>query len=203
MKFIIATHNLKKQAEMQRILAPLGIAVQTAAQAGLTLTDVEETGRTFRENALLKAESGCKETGLPCVADDSGLCVDALDGAPGVYSARFSGEHGNDEGNMQKLLELLRDTPKERRTAYFESAVCVCFPNGDVIDVSGRCNGWIGYEKKGTGGFGYDPIFMVGDKSFAELTSEEKDEISHRGNALRKLTAALNQYLNQPDKETL
>ena len=109
MQFLIATHNRKKQGEMQRILGPLGIEVLTADMAGITLTDVEETGETFSENALLKAKSGCLESGLPCIADDSGLCVDALGGAPGVYSARFAGEHGNDEANMQKLLYELRE----------------------------------------------------------------------------------------------
>ena len=195
MKFIIATHNMKKQGEMQRILAPLGIEVLTAEMAGIELTDVEETGTTFKENAFLKAKSGCDESNLPCIADDSGLCVDYLDGAPGVYSARFSGVHGNDEANIEKLLSLLKDVSEEKRTAHFTSAVCVCFPDGRSLEIEGICKGYIGYEKKGESGFGYDPVFVVGDKSFAELSSEEKDRISHRGNALRELVRLLPDYI--------
>ena len=141
MRFLLATHNLKKQAEMQRILGPLGIEVLTAEMAGVQLTDVEETGTTFRKNAYLKAHTGCLESGLPCIADDSGLCVDALGGAPGVYSARFAGEHGNDEANIQKLLDALKDVPDEKRTAAFACAVCVCFPDGRLLEVEGRCEG--------------------------------------------------------------
>lgn len=195
MKFIIATHNMKKQAEMQRILSPLGVEVLTAEMAGITLTDVEETGTTFLENAVLKAESGCRESGMPCIADDSGLSVDFLGGEPGVYSARYSGEHGNDEANIQKLLKNLENVPEEKRTARFVCTVCVCFPDGRKFTVDGKCEGKIGFEKHGNGGFGYDPVFMVREKSFAELSAEEKDEISHRGNALRKLAEVLPDYL--------
>ena len=195
MKFIIATHNMKKQAEMQRILSPLGVEVLTAEMAGITLTDVEETGTTFLENAVLKAESGCRESKMPCIADDSGLSVDFLGGEPGVYSARYSGEHGNDEANIQKLLKNLENVPEEKRTARFVCTVCVCFPDGRKFTVDGNCEGKIGFEKHGEGGFGYDPVFMVGEKSFAELSAEEKDEISHRGNALRKLAEVLPDYL--------
>ena len=197
MKLLIATHNRKKQAEMQRILAPLGIDVVTPDMEGIALTDVEETGKTFRENALLKARSGCMESGLPCVADDSGLCVDALGGAPGVFSARYAGEHGNDEANMQKLLEALCGKKAEERTAHFACAVCVCFPNGKKLEVEGRCNGQIGFQKQGSGGFGYDPLFLVGEKSFAELSAAEKDAISHRGNALRELAKQLPAFIKE------
>ncbi len=196
MKFILATHNKKKCEEMQRILSPLGIEVYTAEMLGLTLTDAEETGTTFAENALIKAESGCKESNYPCIADDSGLCVDALGGEPGVYSARYSGGHGDDEANNQKLLANLKDVPDEKRTAHYVCAICVCFPNGEKIELEGKCEGKIGYTKIGDGGFGYDPIFMVGEKSMAELTSEEKDKISHRGSALRKLVKALEEKQN-------
>lgn len=195
MDFLIATHNLKKRNELQRILSPLGITVLTADEAGIGLTDVEETGTTFEENALLKARSGCKEGGMPCIADDSGLCVDALDGAPGVYSARFAGEHGNDAKNNAKLLELLENTPAERRTAQFVSAVACVFPEGRELTVRGICKGMIGYEPKGTGGFGYDPLFYVGSRSFAEFSAEEKDAVSHRGNALRALVKELPKYI--------
>lgn len=197
MNFIIATHNKKKLGELSRILSPLGINAVTAEQVGLTLTDAEETGETFEENAYIKAKSGCDESNMPCIADDSGLMVDALSGAPGVYSARFSGVHGDDEANIDKLLSMLENVPDEKRTARFKSAVCCVFPNGDVITVDGVCEGRIGFERRGSGGFGYDPVFMVGDKSFSELTAEEKDAISHRGNALRKLKTELEKYLNK------
>ena len=191
MKYIIATHNMKKRNELARILEPLGVEVLTAEQAGVELTDVEETGTTFEENARLKSESGCKETGMPCIGDDSGLVVDALGGAPGVYSARYAGDHGNDPANIALLLENMKDVPDEKRTARFMCTVCCTYPDGSEIVVSGTCEGKIGYEPKGDGGFGYDPVFMVGDKSFAELTAEEKDRISHRGNALKALAEAL------------
>lgn len=194
--FLIATHNMKKRNELYRILSPLGIDVKTAEQAGIEITDVDETGETFYENAFLKAKSGCLESGMPCVADDSGLAVDYLAGAPGVYSARFSGEHGNDEKNNEKLLKLLRDVPVEERTARFVSVVCCVFPNGDVISARGECEGYIGFEGKGDRGFGYDPIFMIGEKSMAELTDEEKDAISHRGNALRIISEKLKDYMS-------
>ena len=191
MDYIIATHNMKKRDELQRILEPLGIRVLLAEEAGVELTDVEETGTTFEENARLKSRSGCQESGMPCIGDDSGLMVDALDGAPGVYSARYAGDHGNDPANIALLLENLKDVPDEKRTARFVCTVCCTYPDGREIVVSGKCEGKIGYVPKGNGGFGYDPVFMVGDKSFAELTAEEKDKISHRGNALKALAEAL------------
>ena len=197
MDFLIATHNMKKRDELQRILSPLGVHVLTADEAGVDLTDVEETGTTFEENALLKARSGCKEGKMPCIADDSGLCVDALDGAPGVYSARFAGEHGNDDKNNEKLLSLLSDVPPEKRTARFVSTVACVFPDGRELVVRGECEGKIGYEKRGENGFGYDPLFYVGERTFAEFTPEEKDAVSHRGNALRALTEALPAYLKK------
>lgn len=197
MDFLIATHNMKKRDELQRILSPLGVHVLTADEAGVDLTDVEETGTTFEENALLKARSGCKEGKMPCIADDSGLCVDALDGAPGVYSARFAGEHGNDDKNNEKLLSLLSDVPPEKRTARFVSTVACVFPDGRELVVRGECEGKIGYEKRGENGFGYDPLFFVGERTFAEFTPEEKDAVSHRGNALRALTEALPAYLEK------
>ncbi len=194
--FIIATHNMKKRNELLRILSPLGIDVKTADEIGVELTDVEETGETFYENALLKAKSGCEETGYPCVADDSGLMVDYLAGAPGVYSARFAGEHGNDSKNNQKLLKLLSEVLEEERTAKFVSVTCCVFPNGDIISARGECEGKIGYCEKGNGGFGYDPVFMVGEKSFGELSSDEKDALSHRGKSLKKLSEELKNYMS-------
>ncbi len=191
MDFILATHNLKKREELQRVLLPLGINVYTAEQAGVILTDVDETGTTFLQNARLKSRMGCLESGMACIGDDSGLEVDALDGAPGVYSARFAGEHGNDAKNNEKLLEMLKDVPQEKRTARFVCTISCTFPNGKEIDVSGSCEGYIGFEPKGDGGFGYDPLFMVDGKSIAEMTAEEKDAVSHRGNALRALAQKL------------
>lgn len=195
MDFLIATHNKKKKEELQRILSPLGVSVKTADEVGIELTDVEETGTTFEENAELKAVSGCRESGMPCIADDSGLSVDALGGEPGVYSARYAGEHGNDKKNNDKLLEKLKDVKREDRTAKFVSTVCCVFPDGRKFTVRGECKGLIGFEEKGHNGFGYDPLFCVGEKTFAELSAEEKDKISHRGNALRKLAEVLPQYL--------
>lgn len=124
---------MKKRAELQRILSPLGVNVLTADEVGIVLTDVEETGTTFEENAFLKADSGCRESGMPCIADDSGLSVDALGGEPGVYSARYAGEHGNDDKNNRKLLEKLRDVPPEKRTASFVSAVCCVFRTAGIL----------------------------------------------------------------------
>ncbi|MEG1551262.1 MAG: non-canonical purine NTP pyrophosphatase, partial [Oscillospiraceae bacterium] len=154
MDFLIATHNMKKRAELQRILAPLHINVLTAEEAKIDLTDVEETGLTFEENAFLKADSGCRESGMPCIADDSGLVVDALNGEPGIFSARYAGEHGNDVKNNEKLLYNLKDVPKEKRTARFVSTVCVAFPNGKSFTVRGECEGIIAFEIHGKGGFG-------------------------------------------------
>lgn len=194
MIFLLATHNQKKRAELERILAPLGVQVLTAEQAGVELTDVEETGETFRENAILKAESGCRESGLPCVADDSGLEVDALNGAPGVYSARYAGEHGNDDKNIEKLLHALRDVPQGARTARFVCTTCCAFPDGTQLLTRGECSGSIAFERSGNGGFGYDPVFVpdeAGGRSMATLTDDEKDAISHRRRALEKLARVL------------
>lgn len=197
MEFLIATHNMKKRDELYRILSPLGIDVKTSDQLGIEITDVDETGETFYENALLKAQSGCRESGMPCVADDSGLAVDYLVGAPGVYSARFAGVHGDDEANNQKLLKLLRDVPVEERTGRYVSVVCCVFPNGDIISARGTCEGYIGFEPRGDGGFGYDPLFVMGEKTMAELTAEEKDAISHRGEATRLLAVKLKEYFDK------
>ena len=195
MKLLIATHNAHKKAELQRILLPLGIEVVTDRDLGIELTDVEETGTTFEENSFLKSESGCRESGIPCVADDSGLAVDYLNGAPGVFSARYAGGHGNDEMNIDKLLDELKDVPDEERTARFVCAVTCVFPDGKKISVRGECEGIIAHERHGNGGFGYDPIFMVNGKSFGETSAEEKDRLSHRGKALRLLAEELEKII--------
>lgn len=195
MDFILATNNMKKLAEMQRILSPLGINVVTAKMLGKQLEDVEEDGKTFEDNAKLKARAACKEMNMPAIADDSGLCVDYLDGAPGIFSARFAGEHGNDEKNNDLLLEKLDGVPLEKRTAHYVCAICCTFPNGREIVVRGECNGVIGFERDGHEGFGYDPLFLVDGKAFGRYTAEEKDKISHRGNALRLLTKELEKII--------
>ncbi len=190
MTFVIATHNAKKLKELKRILEPLGFDAVIRED----LPEVEETGTTFAENALLKAESACKVTGMPAIADDSGLVVDALGGAPGVYSARYAGEGATDRQRYEKLLEELREVPTEQRTARFVSAVCCVFPDGKILTAEGTCEGIIAFEPKGEGGFGYDPIFLVGERSYAEMTAEEKDSISHRGRALAKLAQELENW---------
>lgn len=192
MKFIIATHNQKKLSELRRILSPLGIEAMTADEAGICFDDVEETGTTFEENAQLKARVLFDGSGFGTIADDSGLCVDALNGAPGVYSARYAGEHGNDADNIALLLRNMANVPDGERTARFVCSICCIKPDGEEFIIRGECEGKIGYECVGDGGFGYDPVFMLpSGKSMAQLTKEEKDAISHRGNALRMLAEKL------------
>lgn len=193
--FVLASGNEKKLGEMRRILEPMGIAVVTAAEQGFT-GDIEETGSTFAENSLLKATTVCKALGMPAIADDSGLCVDALDGAPGVYSARYAGEAHDDAANMNKLLDEMFDVPNRKRTARFVSVITLVMPDGRTLSVEGKCEGTIAHNPKGNNGFGYDPIFKVGFKTMAQLDDAKKDAISHRGNALRKLQAELPAFLN-------
>lgn len=195
MDFLIATHNKKKREELHRILAPLGVNVWLASEKGIELREVEETGTTFEENAMLKAVSGCEDGHMPCIADDSGLCIDALDGRPGLFSARYHGEDTPYPEKIGYLLEEMKDVPDEKRTARFVSTVACVFPDGRSFTVRGECEGKIGYEMIGSNGFGFDPVFMVGDRSFAEFTSEEKDAISHRGNSLRALAEELKKYI--------
>lgn len=195
MDFILATNNMKKLAEMQRILSPLGINVVTAKMLGKELEEVVEDGDTFEANARLKAYAACKQMNMPAIADDSGLCVDYLDGAPGIYSARFSGGHGNDEANNDLLLEKLDGVPMEQRGAEYVCAICCVFPDGREITVRGICRGFIGFERDGNEGFGYDPLFLVDGRAFGRYTAEEKDRISHRGNALRLLVNELEKIL--------
>lgn len=207
MDFILATNNMKKQAEMQRILSPLGINVVTAKMLGITLPEVVEDGDTFEANAKIKAESACKITGLPAIADDSGLCVDYLDGYPGIYSARFANieihggecvdneKNADDEDNNNLLLKKLEGVEEEKRTAYYVCAICCIFPDGKEITVRGECHGHIGFERDGNAGFGYDPLFIINGKSFGKYEGEEKDKISHRGKALRLLAKELEKII--------
>lgn len=185
-KIILATHNQGKIAEMREMLKPLGIMVSSAAE--LNLPDVEETGTTFEENAKLKAEQLSALSGLPCLADDSGLCVDALNGRPGVYSARYAPNRDFDKG-MQMLLDELSSTKDTERKAHFSCVMAFARPDEKTQVFEGRVDGKIAQAKKGSGGFGYDPIFVPdeGDgRSFAEFDGAEKNKISHRGRALRK-----------------
>lgn len=189
MIFVLATHNAKKLKELKRILEPMGFDAVLK-----DLPEVEETGTTFAENALLKAQSACKVTGMPAIADDSGLVVDALGGAPGVYSARYAGENATDIDRYEKLLKELSDVPAEQRTARFVSAVCCVFPDGKTITTEGSCEGTIAFSPRGEGGFGYDPVFLVGERSYAQMSAGEKDKISHRGRALAKMALELENW---------
>lgn len=197
MKLVLASKNQKKLVEMNAILSQLGIEVCSESEVGVDI-DVEETGTTFEENSLLKAEAVMKASGLPAIADDSGLCVDALQGAPGVYSARYGGEGLDDMGRTRLLLENMRGACGPR-TAKFVSVITCCFPNGDVISARGECPGTIAFAPMGEGGFGYDPVFFVPHlkKTFAQLTAEEKNAISHRGKALEAFKVKLEEYLNK------
>ena len=203
-----ATNNPGKLRELRRILEKAGHQVRSLRELGIDL-DPEETGATFAENARIKAAAFCRASGLPTVADDSGLCVEALDGAPGVYSARYCGRHGDDPANNRKLLQNLANVPEGARGAKFVSAVCVLLPGGASHIFLGECPGRIGFAEQGTNGFGYDPLFIpdrVGlpdgstapnaqGRSYAQLTDGEKDAISHRGRAMAAMAEALPQIL--------
>ncbi len=192
MDFILASNNPHKLEEIKRILLPLGINVIGAKEAGVDLSDIEETGKTFEENARIKARAFVQYTNMPSIGDDSGLMVDALNGEPGVYSARYAGEGAPIGKATEKILNKLKNVEKNDRTAKFVTAICCLFPDGKEIVVHGECHGKVGYAPTGENGFGYDPIFITEDgRTFAQLTPEEKDKISHRGNALRKLKIAL------------
>ena len=199
MKLVLASKNPKKLKELGEILSALGVEVLSEDQAGVDV-EVEETGTTFAENAKLKAVAVMQASGLPAVADDSGLCVDALNGAPGVYSARYGGPGLDDAGRYKLLLENMRGQLDRR--CKFVSAICCAFPNGDLVEAYGECSGTLAYAPKGTDGFGYDPIFFVPEqkKTFAELTAEEKNAISHRGRALAQFREKLEVY-KQTHKE--
>ena len=186
-QLVMATNNANKLREAREILSPLGIEVLSQREAGANC-DPEENGATFAENALIKARAVYEAVKLPTVADDSGLCVDAMDGRPGVYSARYAPK-GQE---CAKLLNEMKDVPENKRTARFMCNIALI--SGDDSRVfEGRCEGSIGYEMRGSNGFGYDPVFMVGERTMAELSSDEKNAISHRGAALRELFSYLNE----------
>lgn len=195
MKFFIATKNAHKITEISRILTPMGFEVISERDLDFSLPEVEETGTTFEENALIKATAANKATGLAAVADDSGLCIDYLDGAPGVFSARFSG--GDDDDNNAKVLRLLEGVPYEKRTARYVAAIACVFENGESFTVSGECEGHISDHLSGKNGFGYDPMFISEVGCFGEVSAEEKDKVSHRGRALEKLKTELENRLGR------
>lgn len=190
---IIATKNKGKASEFEKLFLPHGFKVTTLLDYP-ELDDVEETGTTFEENAILKAETIANALGARVIADDSGLEVDALDGRPGVYSARYAGLEKNDEANIDKVLEELQDVPESDRTARFCCALAMAEPGQETITVFGTCEGRILHERRGSNGFGYDPIFFAiqEGKAMAELSSNEKNKISHRAMAIRQLEHLLN-----------
>ena len=200
MKFVLASHNRKKLAEMQEILGELGVEVVLQSDVGLDL-EPEENGTTFAENAAIKAMAVMQASGLPAIADDSGLCVDALDGAPGVYSARY-GHKSSDAERIAYLLENLKDVPAEKRTAKFVCVITCLWPDGRRIVARGECPGQILFAPKGTGGFGYDPVFYLPEleKTYAELAPEEKNAISHRARALQAFCRIYREEFEHDDK---
>lgn len=199
MKVVLASKNQHKLVEMRDILSAQGVEVVLESDVGVDV-DVEETGTTFEENSLLKARAVMEASGLPAIADDSGLSVDALNGAPGVYSARYGGEGLDDVGRYRLLLENMRG--QLDRKCKFVSVITLCMPGGDVITARGECPGTLAYAPQGENGFGYDPIFFVPEKkkTFAQLSPEEKNAISHRGNALKLFQQKLADYLSGQSK---
>ncbi len=194
MKFVLATQNPKKKEELSAILSDLGVEIVTEEELGVKV-EVEETGNSFGENAALKAKAVMEATGLPAIGDDSGLCVDEMNGAPGIYSARYGGEGLSDADRCALVLEMMRGVTD--RSAHFETYVVCALPNGDWFAAKGECHGSIAFAPMGDNGFGYDPIFFRTEeqKTFAQMSAEEKAAISHRGNALRSFKEKLAKYL--------
>ena len=193
-ELVSASRNAKKAVEMQRILAQAGLEIQVRSVAEFDgVPEVAETGATFEANALLKARAVSAATGLPAVADDSGICVDELNGMPGILSARWAGRHGDDDANLQLLLDQLADTPDERLGAQFRCVIALVTPDGTEHVVDGEMRGQLIRDRRGSNGFGYDPIFVPDGftQTSAELSAAEKDAISHRGKALRALVPLL------------
>ncbi|MGP3983360.1 RdgB/HAM1 family non-canonical purine NTP pyrophosphatase [Streptomyces sp. KR80] len=198
-RLILATRNANKVTELRAILAGAGLSVElVGADAYPDVPDVKESGITFAENALLKAHALARATGLPAVADDSGLCVDVLGGAPGIFSARWAGKHGDDRANLELLLAQLEDITGPHRTAHFACAAALAFPDGRERVVEGRLHGTLRHAPAGEGGFGYDPILQPeGEtRTCAEMTPEEKNAISHRGKAFRALAPVIREMLD-------
>ncbi len=196
---VVATSNPKKGIEMQTILGDAGWNIRTLAEFPEADQDVEETGTTFAENSEIKARSAASATGKVCIADDGGLCIDFLDGQPGVYSKRFLGENVDFPEKMARILELMKDVPYEKRTCRFQCLVTICTPENRTFQVSGVCEGHIGYEMKGNYGFGYDPLVVVDalQQHMAELPPSVKHAISHRGSALAQAKIVLNELIKE------
>ena len=194
-KIIIATRNKGKVKEIKDAFLDLSVELVSLGDIDSELPEPVEDGKTFIENSLIKARYYQEQTGMACLADDSGLEVEALGGAPGVYSARYSGENANDASNNAKLVEELKKLGLESSEAAYQCALTFIDTDGSVLQSQGFCRGEIRLEAVGSNGFGYDPYFYVGDKSMAQLTLEEKDAISHRGEALRKMAVQLKEYL--------
>lgn len=197
MKLFLASKNKHKIEEFKRILNPLGIQLLSEGDLETPLDEVDETGTTFEENAYLKAQSALEQTGLPSIADDSGLCVDFLDGQPGIYSARFAGLPVDNAKNNEKLLSLLDGVPFEKRTARFVCSIICVFPNGEKISSFGKCEGHILTAPKGDHGFGYDPLFESEVGCFGEISDAEKDSVSHRGRALKDFSEKIRKYFKE------
>lgn len=194
MRYVLASNNKAKLKEMKAILSDLGAEVVSQSEAGLNL-EAEETGSTFEENSLIKAKAACEALNEPAIADDSGLAVEALNGEPGVYSARYGGDScHNDTERVYLLLKNIGTS--ENRKAKFVSCISCVFPNGDTITARGECEGFIAYEPKGNGGFGYDPVFFLPEmgRTMAELSEDEKNAVSHRGKALKIFEKKLREY---------
>lgn len=194
MKFLIATKNKHKIAEFSAIFSALSLELISEKDLDMPLTEAEENGNTFEENALIKARTAAAETGLPTIADDSGLCVDELGGEPGIYSARYAGEHGDDKANNRLLLEKLQNV--ENRRAQFVCSIACVFPDGREFTVRGVCEGNIDTCERGNGGFGYDPLFISDAKgSFGLISAEEKNSVSHRANAIKLFSKEIINYI--------
>ena len=191
MKYVLATANPGKIREMQEILSGIGIEAVSREELGIDI-EIEETGTTFYENALLKARAICEESGLPAIADDSGIAVDALGGAPGVYSSSYGGDDLDNDGRCEFLLKSIEKM--EQRGAKFVCTIVCAYPDGKVISAQGECSGKLALSPRGSNGFGYDPIFIADgkDKTMAELPPDEKNAISHRGKAIRALCTLIN-----------
>lgn len=192
MKVVLATSNRGKLTDFKNVLEPLGVEVVLPSDIGINMVMPEETGKTYEENAEIKARAIYNICGLTCVADDSGLEIDALNGAPGIYSARYGGENKSDEYKINLVLSEMKDVPEEKRNAKFVSCICCILKGGEKFLVRAECKGKITFSPKGSNGFGYCPIFMSeSGKTFAELTDIERSKINHRGMALGKLYSEL------------
>ncbi|WP_163537937.1 XTP/dITP diphosphatase [Gracilibacillus sp. YIM 98692] len=193
---IIATKNQGKMKDFKKLFEPYQVEVKSLLDLDQPIGEIEETGTTFEENAAIKAETICDKFQIPVIADDSGIEVDALDGAPGVYSARYAGEQKDDQANLVKVLHELKEVPEKERTARFVCVLAIAQPNKETIYKRGECEGYIGFEAKGSYGFGYDPIFYPEgyDKTMAELSPIQKNQISHRKKALDQIENWVKQY---------